>query len=202
MVRVTGWFSTFALCQASCTPSWDCDPTTGICFDPGTGQGLYPSLPDCQLSCIVATSSWDCDPLTGICFNPGTGQGVYPSLPDCQLSCIVATLSWDCDPSTGICSDPGTGQGAYTDFITCQAACITAINEEISNLLIYPNPIKNTLTIDGKYTSLTIYNVFGKAVLITDYQNTIDVASLRNGVYFIHINTNNSSAVKKITIAK
>ena len=60
----------------------------------------------------------------------------------------------------------------------------------------------NTLTIDGDYISATIYDIFGKIILNTDYQNTIDVATLSNGIYFIHINTNNAITVKKITIAK
>ena len=78
----------------------------------------------------------------------------------------------------------------------------SAIHEEIASLLIYPNPAKNTLTIDGNYISATIYDIFGKVVLATDYQKTIDVATFSSGIYFMHINTNNSSAVKKITIAK
>jgi hypothetical protein len=110
--------------------------------------------------------------------------------------------SWDCDPSTG-CYNPGTGLGAYPTVAACVAACQnTAINEEISDLLIYPNPAKNTLTIDGNYTSATIYDVFGKAVLTTNYKKNIDVAALISGIYFLHINTNDESTVKKITIAK
>jgi len=192
-----GYFTDLALCNASCALSWDCDLSTGICSDPGTGLGAYSTLLACQTACLAGT--WDCDQSTGICSDPGTGLGAHSTLLACQTACAG---TWDCDPSTGICSDPGTGLGAYTSFADCQLSCITAINEEISNLLIYPNPIKNTLTIDGNYTSATIYNVFGTIVLITDYQNTIDVASLNNGVYFIHINTNSSSAVKKIIIAK
>ena len=39
-------------------------------------------------------------------------------------------------------------------------------------------------------------------ILTTDYQYTIDVLALRNGVYFMYINTNNAITVKKIIIAK
>ena len=78
---------------------------------------------------------------------------------------------------------------------------ITELNSS-THFSVYPNPAKNTLTIDGDYTSATIYNVFGKVVLTTDYQNTIDVTDLSNGVYFININTNKGYIIKKITIAK
>ena len=52
------------------TASWDCDGQ-GNCFDPGTGNGQYTSLNQCQSSCITPT--WDCDG-RGNCFDPGTGE--------------------------------------------------------------------------------------------------------------------------------
>ena len=115
----------------------------------------------------------------------------------------ASTPSWDCD-GQGTCSDPGTGLGLYSTAGACQTACVplSLKYEEISNLSVYPNPSKNTLTIDGNYTSSTIYTVFGKAVLTTDYQKNIDVTALSSGVYFIHINTKDESTVKRITIAK
>ena len=65
-----------------------------------------------------------------------------------------------------------------------------------------PNPAKNTITIDGDYTSATIYDVFGKVALTTDYQKTIDVLTLSSAIYFIHITTNHTMIIKKIIIAK
>jgi hypothetical protein len=65
-------------------PSWDCDPSTGGCTDPGTGQGQYGSLAACQSACVAA--SWDCDG-QGNCTDPGTGQGQYGSLAACQSVC-------------------------------------------------------------------------------------------------------------------
>ena len=82
-------------------------------------------------------------------------------------------------------------------------SCIpTAIQESNTYLLIYPNPAKNTLIIDGDYTSATIYTVFGKVVLTTDCQKTIDVAALNNGVYFITINTDKGTYIEKIILSK
>jgi hypothetical protein len=110
--------------------------------------------------------------------------------------------TWDCD-GQGNCSDPGTGNGAYSSLTACQNNCVAnAIDEEIASLLIYPNPAKNTLIIDGDYTSATIYDVFGKIVLAADYQKTIDVTAFGSGIYFMQINTNNATTVKKLTIAK
>jgi len=149
---------------------------------------------------VVNAPSWNC--IGGACVDPGNGNGQYSLLSNCLTACGV-TPSWDCDD--GVCTDPGDGSGAYPNYFSCDAVCDpNAINEEISGLLIYPNPAKNTLTIDGNYTSATIYNVVGKVVLATDYQKTIDLTALSNGIYFIHINTKDAMTVtvKKITIAK
>ena len=76
-------------------------------------------------------------------------------------------------------------------------------NNELKNSIsIYPNPVKDVLTIEGTYTSATIYDVFGKLVLTTNAQKTINVSALSNGVYFVNINSGKAITVKKITVAK
>ena len=112
--------------------------------------------------------------------------------------------------STIVQSDVGFVAGMFTSnyetkFGACSSADntgTTAIDETVSNLSIYPNPVKNVLTIEGNYTSAAIYDVFGKLVLTTEAQKTIDVATLSNGVYFVNINTENAITIKKITVAK
>ena len=47
--------------------SWDCDVVNG-CFDPGTGQGIYSTLVDCQNNCIQQASSFVSGNDT-ICYN-------------------------------------------------------------------------------------------------------------------------------------
>ena len=104
-------------CQSVSVPSWDCDGQ-GNCSDPGTGNGQYISLSQCQSSCVVP--SWDCDN-QGNCYDPGNGTGQYSSLSSCQSSCIVP--SWDCD-NQGNCYDPGNGTGQYSSLVSCQSSCI------------------------------------------------------------------------------
>ena len=116
-------------------------------------------------------------------------------------SCNVLS-SWDCDPLTG-CYDPGTGLGTYSTLAACIAVCQnTGINEENLDLLIYPNPAKSTLMINGNYTSVSIYDVFGKMVLTTYLKKPIDVESFSNGLYFVHIITDNAILIEKIIIDK
>jgi len=86
-------------------------------------------------------------------------------------------------------------------FLTGLATSSSNINND-SELAVYPNPVKNALTITGDYSSANIYDVFGKLVLTSETQKTIDVSTLSNGVYFVNINTENTITVKKITITK
>tara|TARA_B100000795_G_C22775528_1_gene429834 strand:+ start:807 stop:1640 length:834 start_codon:yes stop_codon:yes gene_type:complete len=157
------------------------------------------------LAAAGTPASWNCT--NNSCIDPGNGNGTFTTLASCQANCVIQP-SWDCfpnsDPAIYNCIDPGTGTGAYTVLSFCEAACSTnAIYEEVSDVLIYPNPAQNTLTIDGNYISATIYNIFGKGVSNTFFnQKTIDIAVLNNGVYFLHINKNNSISIKKITISK
>ena len=44
------------------TPTFICDPIIG-CFDPGTGNGLYSSLAQCQSACSSSWSNIYCDSL-------------------------------------------------------------------------------------------------------------------------------------------
>ena len=61
--------------------SWDCNPNSFGCFDPGTGNGQYSTLAACQSVCSV-TPSWNCGP-SG-CYDPGTGLGQYTNISSCQ----------------------------------------------------------------------------------------------------------------------
>jgi hypothetical protein len=113
-----------------------------------------------------------------------------------------AAASWVCDIVDG-CIDPGTGTGEYTSIIACNAVCTsTDVTETISSFSVYPNPVKDVLTIEGSYISIEIVDVFGKVVLSCRSQKEIDVSSLSNGVYFANIKNQKEIIVKKITVAK
>ena len=67
-----------------------------------------------------------------------------------------------------------------------------------SSIIMYPNPVKNMLTIDGLVVKdVVIYSVLGKAVLNISNQNTIDVSSLSKGVYFIKVSDGINASTNK-----
>ena len=111
--------------------------------------------------------------------------------------------SWDCIVgNTDPCLDPGDGSGQYTSYSQCIASCVaSSVDEKINGISIFPNPADNIISIDGKYITLNIYDVFGKLVYTTKNDKTINTTLLQNGVYFIDADTDNGNIVKKIIIS-
>ncbi len=67
---------------------------------------------------------------------------------------------------------------------------------------LYPNPTKDALNIQTKQgleiNSIEIYNQLGQIVMaVTNALNTVDVANLASGTYFLKINTEKGSANAK-----
>ncbi|MBT3612635.1 MAG: T9SS type A sorting domain-containing protein [Flavobacteriales bacterium] len=117
-------------------------------------------------------------------------------------SCIAS--SWDCI-SPGDCQDPGTGLGQYSSLANCNASClVNSINEKTSDLLIYPNPANNILTIVSntvEIENINIYNLNGQLVLNKELNNnTINVSSLESGIYIVDILSENNSVKRKLII--
>lgn len=66
------------------------------------------------------------------------------------------------------------------------------------NLLIYPNPASSDLTIETKtlIENIEIFDINGSLVQ-NETTNNFSVASLTNGVYFIHVKTNEGVSMKR-----
>lgn len=68
----------------------------------------------------------------------------------------------------------------------------------ISSVFIYPNPVSNTLFIQGVEDEaiLEVYNLTGKSV-IKDKGTELDVTSLNQGTYILRINNQYVKFIKK-----
>jgi len=92
-------------------------------------------------------------------------------------------------------------------YLTLGLGTALSINELIAKTTeIYPNPAKNVLNIVS-YTvgieKINIYNVNGQLVLNTDVNNnqkTINISSLKSGIYIVDILSENSSVKRKLII--
>jgi thiol-disulfide isomerase/thioredoxin len=94
------------------------------------------------------------------------------------------------------------GQFGTEDNASFETGAVSAVNDISSNFSIFPNPVKDVLTIEGNYTSVDIIDVSGKLVLSSEAAKNINIKALADGVYMLNIKTENGIAVKKITITK
>ena len=90
-----------------------------------------------------------------------------------------------------------------TNTYTTTVAALSTQDFDFGNYFtLYPNPAKDLLNIQTKQdvavNSIEIYNQLGQIVMaITNALNTIDVADLASGAYFVKINTEKGSANAK-----
>jgi len=92
-------YATFQACLHNCDepapdPSWDCDGQ-GNCTDPGTGNGQYTSLNDCNNNCVVP--AYRCHDCNTPCSQQliDAGHCPYPTTAQCTAMC-VDTNKWRC----------------------------------------------------------------------------------------------------------
>ena len=66
---------------------------------------------------------------------------------------------------------------------------------------IYPNPVSETLRIESSeemvIQTITVYSILGETVLET-FEESIDFSSISSGVYFVEVETDRGSVVKRI----
>jgi surface protein len=125
--------------------------------------------------------------------------GTYSS--DESLAGLVGTLlngEWRVRITDFNSSDNGYLFSWSLEFDYNSYPVLGVVKQNQSEISIYPNPVKNMLTIDGLVVKdVVIYSVLGKAVLKTSNKNTIDVSSLSKGVYFINVSDGINASTKK-----
>ncbi len=115
---------------------------------------------------------------------------------DCiQVDDVNFANSQSCETSSGWCIDE---TAVYSED------CSLGLNEVLeTQFSIYPNPASDVLIIEkSNLTSITkikVFDVLGKLVLEQNNPSKqIDVSKLPTGLFFIHIQTDNGTAIKKV----
>jgi len=82
---------------------------------------------------------------------------------------------------------------------------VNEITNDESNIVVYPNPVNNLV----HYKSDIVYNIdvidlLGKSIISinSSKDGTIDVSTLKNGIYFLRFSNENSVHTKKIIVSK
>jgi hypothetical protein len=100
----------------------------------------------------------------------------------------------------------------YPSVCTLDDACFETpinigINNYADNILIYPNPTKNELSIEmsdmrHEISDIEIFDLFGRkqshASRVTCHESKVDISHLQAGIYFIKITTEQGIITKKI----
>nr|WP_321229258.1 T9SS type A sorting domain-containing protein [uncultured Psychroserpens sp.] len=106
--------------------------------------------------------------------------------------------------SNGTFVDENNPTAAEIQAIINQVNDALSVNEiDLFNFKLYPNPTKNQFTIQldtsVELQNVTIYNILGQAVLISE-EKTINTSKLSSGSYIVEILTNKGKSSKKLII--
>jgi hypothetical protein len=77
----------------------------------------------------------------------------------------------------------------YMDTIKAFTSISSPVRSGVS---VYPNPVKNTLHLDGAKGEIEIYTIRGELVLKVEYTKKINLSSLKAGVYLVWIKSSQS----------
>ncbi len=84
----------------------------------------------------------------------------------------------------------------------CFMASCNIVNDDITviqDISVYPNPANSEITIDSKYNTMTeVYDIYGTCIQMATNKRTIDLSQIPPGVYFLHIEDNNKTIIKKV----
>ena len=108
------------------------------------------------------------------------------------------------------------GQLANTGAVTCSIFDWTAVattsvelcpqlsnkNFETSNFSVYPNPVKDFLTVKSNEVikNIAVYAITGKKVIEVSNTNSVNLSKLNKGLYLVEIKGETSQKTKKIII--
>ena len=137
-----------------------------------------------------------------------SSTGLYPShtYSAAGMYNICLTVSVSCGSSTISCLNTNIFRGTNS----MQMASINVINTSptgipknpipATNILLFPNPVKDILTIEGDIPdfNVTICDLYGKTVHTGVNTKTISMQELNPGIYFVKISGAGFSKISKI----
>ncbi|PHR10822.1 MAG: hypothetical protein COA40_13300 [Aequorivita sp.] len=93
--------------------------------------------------------------------------------------------------------DAGNTAGCNFDVVVEPFLSVNDI--ALSQIVLYPNPAKSTVSINATVESIIVYNVAGQKLMETS-SNSFDVSELANGIYLVKITTAEGTAVKQLSV--
>jgi diacylglycerol kinase family enzyme len=93
------------------------------------------------------------------------------------------------------------GNNVFIDNVNITDGPLAIETVDDSSLAIFPNPVKDVLTInyDNAISQIDVYDINGKLVkTFTTVNGTINLSDLSNGVYMLNIQTEEGLVIRKI----
>jgi len=184
-------------------------------------------MPGTYTVCLTATNSCDmdstCKTVTVICPTPVTGWSASPTFLDVdftdQSTGTVTAWDWDFgDGSTNFLPNPShtyANSGTYTVCLTAYNDCgntqycdtvyvmTNGLSETLSSKVsLFPNPSTDIIEIElvDMTASIALNTLTGELIAVYSASNhhKIDVSRLPSGVYFVTVNSDTGSLVKRL----
>jgi hypothetical protein len=137
--------------------------------------------------------------------NPVNGStptfGINPTVPFVNLGGFILRQDGAASTPTIIFDELKIG----TSLTDLGITLATKQNNEITGLKVYPNPVSNgILHIESNLNierTISLFDVLGKQVISTTTSNTtLNIATLKSGVYIVKINEAGKTATRKLVV--
>ena len=95
------------------------------------------------------------------------------------------------------------GSFGIDNVVLIQGTSASIKQDNIDGLAIYPNPANDVINITSNgigVKAVTIFDLVGKKVIETSTNQTINVSSLKAGIYLVNIKQDGKSATRKLVI--
>lgn len=102
--------------------------------------------------------------------------------------------------------DEGGGNGNYgaEDRQLFSLHFMTEVNSQpASSLRVFPNPANGTLNVEGPMSSVEVFNTLGQRMMSKEVNGNftqIDLSEYGNGMYFLRVNHNGETIVRKFSV--
>ena len=76
---------------------------------------------------------------------------------------------------------------------------VSNINTVNNAIILYPNPVVNTLNISGEFKKAVVFNTNGKMLIETE-SSSIDMSKMEKGVYFVKLISESGVSTQKVVL--
>jgi hypothetical protein len=182
--------------------------TSDPCPEPSTVQVLSKTCNSAEIGWSSPNSDWVIEWAPAALFQPNLGILTNANSNPFTLTGLIANTNYsfrikaDCDSL----ASTWTGIYSFRTDSTCVSTNIETVNKEATDLLIYPNPVKDYLylqTSESELYSLELYDQLGQLIEVYSIKNKyfyMNMTQLPAGFYYLRIQSDKGNLSYRICI--